>query len=90
MIKCERFIFFKDNVKSIIAVYIKCNLFTRIFYLNKDIEWAAGPIYDSELNKQKVEMKLVDDDPKYEFLVNVVEWERLKTYNDQINEIVNN
>jgi len=88
MIKCERFIFFKNNVRSIIAIHIKCNLFTRIFYLDKEIEWVAGPVYDDTLNKQKVEMKLVNDDPKYEFLVDVVEWEELKTYKEQINEFL--
>jgi len=90
MIKCERFVVFKNNAKSIIAIHIKCNLFIRTFYLDKEVEWVAGPVYDSELNKQKVEMKLVNDDPKYEFLVDVVEWEELKTYKVQINEFLKN
>jgi len=88
MIKCETFVFFKNNVRSIIAIHIKCNLFTRTFYLDKEIEWVSGPVYDCILNKQKIEVKLVNDDPKYEFLVDVVEWEELKTYNDQINELL--
>jgi len=88
MIKCERFIVFRNNVKSIIAVYIKCNLFTRIFYLDKEVEWVAGPVYDNELNKRKVEMKLFNDDTKYEFLMDAVEWEEVKTYKDQINEFL--
>ena len=88
MIKCERFIFFKNNVRSIIAVYIKCNLFTRTFYFDKEVEWVAGPVYDDKLNKQKVEVKLFNDDPTYEFIMDIVEWEGLKTYKDQINEFL--
>ena len=34
-------------------------------------------------------MKLFNDDTKYEFLMDVVEWEELKTYKDQINEFLN-
>ena len=90
MIKCERFIVFRNNVKSIIAVYIKCNLFIRTFYFDKEVEWVAGPVYDSTLNKQKVEMMLFNDDTKYEFIMDAVEWEELKTYKDQINELLNN
>jgi len=88
MIKCKRFVFFKNAERSTIAVHIECTLFTATFYLDNEVEWVNGSFYDEETGGQKVEMKLKNDRDPMKFLMNEVEWVTLKTYKDQIIELL--
>lgn len=88
-INCNEFKFFKNEKRTIIAIYISCNLFTKTFTYSEHLDNLWGAIPDDETGKKKVVVILKDDNTEYEFVMdNNPEWIEIKSYELQVNEFL--
>lgn len=88
MINCDELIFFADDLRNMVAIYVKCPLFEKTFYYKEDIQNAWGAIYNQEYKKQEVHMILKNNPEEYIFLVDEDVWITLKSYKTQVNDLL--